>query len=540
MPLHRVPAGLIRVERLCCAALALALVPAVAHAADVEVSPGEDLAAVVNALQPGDVLTMRGGMYELSGRFGINLVATADAPIVIQAARGETPHVHREGTDQNLVDFDNAEYLTIRGIEFSGGSAGLRFSNARFVTLEGNDVHDTGDVAIRANDTGIVYEGFQILRNDVHHTNSTGEGMYLGCNDNGCQFTGALIEGNHVHHTNQASVEQGDGIEIKEGSSDNIIRDNVIHDTNYPCILTYANAGNGGQNIIERNVMWNCGDHGIQVAADAIIRNNIILSAGSNGIAMQSHQSGAPANLVVSHNTVLRSGDHAVRLGDVVGSVVLANNALYSESGNAIFFAGGDAAMVTVVGNVGQGGISGLDGTLGAGDLAADFISATFAGMPPIDVFPAPGGALIGAGDAAYQADDDVNCLARASADVGAYGAGTPTNPGWVISEGFKVCADGGSGGESTGGDESGTEGGSASASAGDASGDATADDSGSASGGPASGASASSEPTGGDTGTAGVDDDGGDKGCGCTQRPATGAAWSLVLLGLVLRRRRP
>lgn len=37
----------------------------------------------------------------------------------------------------------------------------------------------------------------------------------------------------------------------------------------------------GGPNVIERNVMWGCGDHGIQSAADVIIRNNIVLgSAG--------------------------------------------------------------------------------------------------------------------------------------------------------------------------------------------------------------------------------------------------------------------
>jgi hypothetical protein len=31
----------------------------------------------------------------------------------------------------------------------------------------------------------------------------------------------SLIEGNYIHHTNSADVEQGDGIEIKEGSYGN-------------------------------------------------------------------------------------------------------------------------------------------------------------------------------------------------------------------------------------------------------------------------------------------------------------------------------
>ena len=81
--------------------------------------------------------------------------------------------------------------------------------------------------------------------------------MYLGCNNNGCRVANSLIEGNYIHHTNGPTVEQGDGIELKEGSYGNIIRDNVIHDTNYPGIITYSTVGNGPPNVIEGNLIWN-------------------------------------------------------------------------------------------------------------------------------------------------------------------------------------------------------------------------------------------------------------------------------------------
>ena len=38
---------------------------------------------------------------------------------------------------------------------------------------------------------------------------------------------------------NGATITQGDGIEIKKGSYANIVRDNVIHDVNYPGITMY-------------------------------------------------------------------------------------------------------------------------------------------------------------------------------------------------------------------------------------------------------------------------------------------------------------
>ena len=276
---------------------------------------------------------------------------------MIRAADGETPHFSRKSRNQNIWDIDRAEHVVLRGIEFSGGSAGLRIFTARYLTIEGCNVHDTGDVAIRANDIG-PYEGVRILGNHVHHTNGTGEGMYLGCNNNACQFANSLIANNYVHHTNDRKVEQGDGIELKEGSYGNVIRDNVIHDTGYPCILTYSTVGNGAANVIERNVMWGCGDHAIQSAADAVIRNNLILGSAADGIAMQPHQAGTPSNLVVVHNTVLMAGGIPIVARAITGSVVIANNAVYAASGTAISVNGATGQTV-VSGNVGAGGLIG-------------------------------------------------------------------------------------------------------------------------------------------------------------------------------------
>ena len=412
--------------------------------------PSDDIEAMINGLGPGDELVLSGGMYTLSERFSFAIAGTENAPIVIRAQDGETPHLHRPNASQNIIDIDDAQYVTIRGIEFSGGSAGIRISSARFLTIEECEVHDTGDVAVRANDTGTTYESLRIVRNHIHHT---GEGMYLGCNNGGCEVINSLIEGNYIHHTNQPSVSQGDGIELKEGSFDNVIRDNVIHDTNYPCILTYAS--NGPANIIERNVMWNCGDHGIQSAADAVIRNNIILSANADGIALQPHQSGSPSNLVVVHNTVLEADDDAMSLRSISGSVVIANNALYAQNGQAFFVNGGTSGLV-FEGNVGVGGVSDDSLPMLRGNMGTDFVGASFSGQPPIDVYPASGGTLPADGSTEYVAVDDFNgTLRQGVADVGAYAFSADGNPGWELGEDFKTSTPGndpatsGSGGSS-------------------------------------------------------------------------------------------
>ncbi len=447
------------------AACAVLLVGSSASADVVTAGPSDDVESLIGGLGPGDELVLDDGTYELSGRFGFDIAGTESEPIVIRAADGARPHFHRPDASQNIWDF-SAEHTIIRGLEFSGGSAGLRVEGARFVTIEDCEIHDTADVALRMNDSGVTYENVQILRNHIHDTDGTGEGMYLGCNEDGCRLANSLIEGNYVHHTNQATVSQGDGIEIKEGSHGNVVRDNVIHDTNYPCILTYSTVGNGEPNLIERNVMWNCGDHAIQSAADATIRNNVILGAGANGISMQPHQSGTPSNLVVVHNTVLQATNHAVNVSGITGSVVIANNAVYAMSGSAIRIVGGDTSTLVVSGNVGVGGLSGAGGGLATGDIDVDFVSAGWGGAPPIDVFPAAGGALVGAGDTDHVVEHDFNATPRAGvADVGAYAFAESGNPGWTIAEGFKEVGgttpgtdggpppgDGGAGGTDAGG----------------------------------------------------------------------------------------
>jgi hypothetical protein len=399
-----------------------------------EVRPGDDLEAVINAAQPGDVIELSGGTYDLTDRLGISVRGTEAEPIVVRGAASHPPVLSRAGADQNVIDLDDVEHLVLQNLVITGGSHGLRLVQASFVTIEGCEIYETGDVALSANSGG-EYEGLRILRNHIHDTNNTGEGMYLGCNDDACRVFDSLIEGNYIHHTNGPSVEQGDGIELKEGSYNNIVRDNVIHDTKYPCILTYSTAGNGAPNVIERNVLWRCGDNGIQSAADAIIRNNVILSAAASGIAMQPHQAGVPSNLEVLHNTVLQPAGDAIRASGIAGSVLIANNAVYAQSGSAIAVSG-DLQMLVATGNVGEGSAEPTSDALMPGSLAEDFAGASFSGAPPNDVFPKAGSALIGAAVSAHVTLDDFNATTRgATLDVGAYVYDEGGNPGWTLAE---------------------------------------------------------------------------------------------------------
>ncbi len=382
-------------------------------------------------------MILEDGNYPLTERFSFSLTGTAENPIVIRAADDAHPRFHRAGVNQNIWDIENAHYVTINGLHFSGGSAGVRVWNASHFTFSNNEIFATDDAALTMNIEGGKYESVSILKNHIHDTRGTGEGMYLGCNFNQCQLSNSLIEGNYIHDT--LNAEQGDGIEVKEGSSGNIIRDNVIHDTNYPCILSYGTLSNGAQNIIENNFVYNCGDHGIQSAADTIIRNNIVLNTKLDGIAMQPHQSSSPANLIVVNNTVVKATGAAITLNGNSGSVVIANNAIYSKTGKSLELSNTNNALLKLSGNVGSGTYDGSSG-FKQGNLSTDFMQGHYQGAPPIDLHPARKSTIIGAGDSSFTVTTDFDGnLFGPSVDAGAYVYDVTQNKlAWILSASFK------------------------------------------------------------------------------------------------------
>lgn len=410
-----------------------------ARAATIEIHPGQSFEAAVEALAPGDTLIVHAGTYSEIGRISIGVHGTPALPVLVKGADGEAkPLITRPvgSTAQNTINVENATYLTIRGLEISsqpGGDGITLNANPSYITIEDNHIHDISvGVNFRSNMHHIT-----VRRNHIHHTRDTGEGMYVGCNYATCAVTDSLLEGNWIHDTTAA--EQGDGIEIKRGSHSNIIRDNVIHDTFYPCILLYGTEGNP-RNLVEGNVVWNCSDSGIQAAADSIIRNNIIFSTDGTGFNSQDHQGVTPNNLQFVHNTVI-GGRPCLRLNSWANKtgLVLANNAIYCGSDDFVI---SGLTGVTVTGNV----VYPATGSLpSSGYLAGRSTALDFLNVAVRNVYPTSDSRLLDAGAAAWVTAVDFNGTARSGTpDAGAYTWTTATNPGWAVTAGFKGGATGG------------------------------------------------------------------------------------------------
>jgi len=197
--------------------------------------------------------------------------------------------------------------------------------------------------------------------------------MYLGANNGQFIMSESVIALNHIH---DCQGDQGDGIEVKQGSWGNLIAENDVHDTQYPCITVYGTAGKP-VNIIERNLCRRSADHAMQVQGEAIVRNNILISAKGSGFASTDHQ-GKTLNLQVLHNTIINTGTAFNGSSwNAREGMILANNILYSRDKNALNFPNGNAG-VTITGNIILG--TGPKQGTSPGRGLEDFVSLTWDG----------------------------------------------------------------------------------------------------------------------------------------------------------------
>jgi hypothetical protein len=421
------------------------------HGATFEIYPAtvdsqEEFESTANSLKPGDDLILHGGIYSQSGRRAVTAKGTSDKPIIIRAADGQRPILTRPADNidtHNNIEFVDCCYLIVRGIGFTGGSSGVRFIRGHHITIEDCEICQTGNNAVTMNSGDC--DSFVIRRNHIHHTglsksgSTEGEGMYVGCHDGSCITTNTLIEGNYIHHLRSTSDGGNDGIEIKFGSYDNIVRDNVIHDTNigrqYPGIFVYG--GGKGINTVEGNVIWNAGE-GIQVVSDAIVRNNIILGCSATGITAAPHAAVPKMrNVTIVNNTVVNHPRGVLIRWSTAQNMVFSNNAVYCPEFTAVDAIGIDNAARSS--NYVQGRLVGVtidnDRFYDGGAIAAAFV-----GPDDKDFWPKEGSVLIGHADPAFTPKLDFNRAMRNSPfDIGAYESdGQLKNPGWQVQPGFK------------------------------------------------------------------------------------------------------
>ncbi len=417
-----------------------------------DTSCSEEFETTANALKAGDTLVLHGGIYSQScSRILSNLQGTAQQPIVIRAATGETPVLtrpFRPNADypENNLELANSSYVIIQGITFKGGLIGVRLRGTNHhIVIENSQITQTGGVGFTVND-GIT-DSLVLRHNEIHHTGlhrlgpDEEGGILLGCTDSNCHVTNSVIEQSYIHDLQSTSNAGNAGIQIRFGSGGNIIRHNVVHTTTlgtaFPCIVV---EGSGrASNTVDANVVWQCGD-AVVALGDAVVRNNIVLESNV-GLSSYPHKGiSAIQNVIFSNNTIYGHAECASLRWAGATNMVLTNNALYCGGKVALYAPGFTESGAEAKANYIEGSLVGasLDGT---GFLAGGTATQTFANPAAYDFWPKAGSVLRNSADTTHLPPFDFNGLPRTpSRDVGAYSTrGLQQNVGWKIRGGFKV-----------------------------------------------------------------------------------------------------
>jgi hypothetical protein len=448
-------------------------------------TPNDDWLSVINGegLAPGDTVILHGGTYMTPDATMLDIahVGTVDAPITIKAAHGETPIITRntigafddyyENLEHNVINMRGAQHVVLAGLEITGGNWGIRIGSktsglgispqqpmgeilrpAHHITIRNCHIHHTHNTALSANFPGDVYDTLVIRDNDIHHAGRYGESIYLGAYSSSGQTwsiaKNCVIERNYLHDNvwigswfqdPDAPSYHGTAIQLKDGCYNNVIRGNVMHYTRYPAILIsgaqseFGSMGSPdwGPNIVEQNAIWQVsqvpGDNtgqGKQVAADAIVRNNIVYAP--QPFYNANHQCLA-GNLEVVSNTFISSTPaqlYTLQIADTPSApITIANNALYRGPGatDVVSGFGSTSAWVTFTSNV-----------------AITDLSASLADVQALDFFPLDSSPLVGAADTGLLPAVDFNGTDRTGdATAGAYVHSPGGNPGWTIAPGL-------------------------------------------------------------------------------------------------------
>lgn len=295
-------------------------------ARNIKVTTATELTTALADAQPGDVITMADGTYKTksssvmigkqnaSAAFRLSKSGTAAQPIILQGTR----KAMIDGDNDYGLHLFNANYIQIKGITVFNAKKGIMLDGSNHNLLDSVEVRNIRD-------EGVHFRSFSsdnVIRNSyVHHTgedkrtgaldNGYGEGVYVGsANSNWGTYTdGKMDESNRNQILgNTISYTAGEGIDIKEGTANGIIRGN-----------SFDNAGIAGTNFADS---W------VDIKGNNwLITENKGVNALLDGYQVHGVYNGWGNNNIFTYNTIDNVKGHGFWLqNNVKGNVISCNN----------------------------------------------------------------------------------------------------------------------------------------------------------------------------------------------------------------------
>lgn len=308
--------------------------------------------AVAVATSPGDVITLRDGVYRPRNTINFGRPGSADRPITLRSAAGEQAIVDGTDTPADTSLFSvNTHHIQIDGLTIRNahGNAivvygpGSRVHNIRVTNNQISNCQLSGVYAgnNRLNDPvrDLVFEG-NTIQQAVLKNRSRNAGSWSFA-------IGAGLSKNVTIRDNEISNSYGEGIGLYLSDA-GLIAGNRVHD----CFSVNLYLDNTTNTRVERNLIYSTGDkdfyrfnrpaNGISIAnenygglrnpcSDNIIVNNI-LTRNVNAFYVGNYQQGGGLrNSIFAHNTCVDSTDRPLHIDADRGHAnsLIANNIFF-------------------------------------------------------------------------------------------------------------------------------------------------------------------------------------------------------------------
>lgn len=343
-------------------------------------NPWQTIQYGVSQLGAGDILNIRGGTY--LGKIDVVNSGALGQEIIIRSYSNEQAII--DGTElgayQYLLKIENADYITIEGIQFSDyqnlDAQGIRVVNSSHINIWNNtflnidyapnalgqtpnDSQNSQPIIVYGRDPITPIRNISIANNTVTDC-EVGYSECIAVNGN---VDGFSIINNHVfNNTNIPIVAIGHEGEcpdpVFDQARNGVIKNNLIHDNPSAYAACAGIYIDGGKSIVvENNISYN-NDYGIELgcenngnapndpsASDIIIRNNQLYNNRLTGLALGGYNyptSGKVVESKILNNTFFNNDTDADYNGEMfityVEDTEIENNIFYTNNSEKVFF----------------------------------------------------------------------------------------------------------------------------------------------------------------------------------------------------------
>lgn len=320
-------------------------------------SPFKTINKAASVSLPGDIVSVRGGIYNTA--VSVSAKGTATARIVIRSYPGEKAVIDGTGlgTSTILVNFSGTQYLDFTGFEVRNAPyIGINVRNGHSTRIADNVIHHTyrGAVYFGADAMGGSTEAIiennvaynNVLENEAHGTSGGWAGTLVIT-----RTKGATIRGNRVYNNDGEAiiVNRSDnalvyGNELYDNFSQGVFLDNARFTTVDSNLIyctgntRYFRDGFPGQGIAVANETYTDSNP----STDNTIVNNIVIGTRWGFYYGNFENGGGLKNTRVANNTFHKTAQEIIRIAvDAHANSVVENNIFHTAGGSGTSIAGG-------------------------------------------------------------------------------------------------------------------------------------------------------------------------------------------------------